>query len=64
MVHDGHAHVDWWPLGVVEQVITSSDGLVRTVKLRTGMLTCDNHCMSFLEVEHWVDDTAVFESGR
>lgn len=65
MPHE-HVYVRSWPLGVVKQVITSSEGLLRAVYVRTakGTLIRDVCCISLLQGEEVADDTTISESGR
>lgn len=46
-----HILVGSWHLRFVEQAITSSEGLIITINLRTtrGAQTIDVHCMSLFE---------------
>lgn len=59
-------HVGPWPLSSMDQVISSSDGLVRTVNDRKakGTRTRDVLCISLLGGEEGVDDTTVLKSVR
>lgn len=53
LVSGAHVHIGSWPLGVVEQVNTSSDGLVRTAVIRAadGTLTRGVRYIILLEVK-------------
>lgn len=66
MVSDTHVHVDLWPLSVVEQVVSSSNGCVGMGNVRTakGAPMRDVYCTSLLEREEGADDTIVSESGQ
>lgn len=66
IVTDDHLNVVCWPLSVLKHVITSSDGLVKMINVRTakGVLTRDGHCVGFLDDDEVVIDASVSEIGR
>lgn len=65
VVSDGQGHLGSCPLGVMEQVLTSSHRFARMFKARKAIRasTHDAHCASLSEVEEKANVTKAFE-GR
>lgn len=65
VVFDECTHVGFWLLGVVDQLVTSSDRPMKavTVRMIKGRLTRDVRCTNLLEGQEGEDDTPISKSG-
>lgn len=66
MDSDEQVHVGLWSLGVMKQVVASSDALEKTINIRTakGTLSGSVHCIGLLDGGKEGYDKLTFEIRR